>query len=97
MTLRKTQQTLLYRAEKGLRNLLAAIAAAGVASPLLGNTISSTGIVATVGGGAVLTLSGLAAKDAYSALAWRRFASKVEGTPYMYLYDVGRRFGFADE
>jgi hypothetical protein len=93
----KTQQTLLYRAEKGLRNIVAGIAAAGVAAPLLGNTISGTGIAAAAGGGAILTLSGLAAKDAYSALAWRRFNAKVEGSPYKYLYDVGRRFDFNSE
>ena len=48
VTLRKTEQTVLYRAGSGLRNLAAAIAAAGVAALVLGNTLSSTGLIATL-------------------------------------------------
>ena len=95
VTLRKTEQTVLYRAGSGLRNLAAAIAAAGVAAPVLGNTLSSTGLIATLGGGAVLTVTGLTAQHVYSRVALDRARRDLQNSPYRYLYEVGRRFDFA--
>jgi len=93
--LRKTKQTVLYHAGSGLHNLAANVAAAGVALPVLGNTLSVTGLLATVGGGAALTVTGLVGHQLDSRLALARSRNALQNDPYKYLYEIGQRFGLA--
>jgi hypothetical protein len=95
VTFRKTRQTVLHHARSGLRNLIASVAASGIALPVLGGTLSAAGILATVGGGAALTLTGLVGHQLYARIALNRSRRALESGPYKYLYDVGESFGFA--
>jgi hypothetical protein len=93
ITLRHTKQTVLYHIGSGLNNLIASVAAAGVALPALGNTISSAALIATVGGGVALTATGLAGHQVHTRIALARSRRTLQNSPYKYLYDVGQRFG----
>jgi hypothetical protein len=95
VTLRETKQTVLYHAGSGLHNLIANVAAAGVALPALGNTLSSAGLIATVGGGAALTVTGLVGHQLHARAALARSRRALQNDLYKYLYDIGQRFGLS--
>jgi hypothetical protein len=91
--LRHVRETVFHKAKSGTRNLIGALAAGAVATPVLGNTIELAGLEATVGGGVVISCL---AVSAASLWAWRqrRIAQgNLSDSPYRYVYEANKAFG----
>jgi hypothetical protein len=90
------RQSTFLKSKVGLRNFLASLAAAGVATPVFGNTIDGRSSAAQIVGG--VTITAVAAGVGVASGIWERESLKrrtVSG-PFKYVYEMGQKFGLAD-
>lgn len=92
-SIRSTLQAVVHKGHRGFLNQVRGSTAAGLATPLFGNTLDLASAGAASVGGAGLVVGGLT----WHAIRQKRMAAKelaqVGSSPYLYLYDMERTSG----
>ncbi|MFF3611232.1 DUF6236 family protein [Streptomyces sp. NPDC002580] len=90
---RNITRSIAYRTLDGGHSIVTSLAAAAVAAPVFGNTWDGHGAAAATFGGAVLATGQLVAGIVRSAHALQASQTRLNDSPYRYVYELGSQFG----